>query len=360
MTTFDKLAIRINQTSRNFLVLFIFWYVCFLFFYFLTGQEQIFRTHLNLLDQDDLYVIILILSGTVALLFTLLDVLFAAPILRLLPRRLTLALKSLIYLAIAFLLLLAAADPLPALEQGNYQAALQKFPRVDIHLIRFVVYFSLATFLIHFFKAVMRKVGRGHFRSWLLGMLNKPIEQQRIFMFIDMKASTSIAEKLDHKKFSRLIQEVFNDLEVIDNYQGEIYQYLGDGAIISWGLREGLADGHFLKAFYAFRRAIHRRRRYYRRRYGIEPQFKAGAHAGKVMMLQVGQIRRDISYNGDTINTAARIESKCNELKQELLISENLYNMLNHKKGFSFKSAGQVQLEGKRRSVGIYQVKKKK
>ena len=77
------------------------------------------------------------------------------------------------------------------------------------------------------------------------------------------------------------------------------------------------------------------------------------------MMLQVGQIRRDISYNGDTINTAARIESKCSELKQELLISADLYNMLNSKKRFSFKNAGQIKLEGKRRSVGIYQVKKK-
>jgi adenylate cyclase len=83
-------------------------------------------------------------------------------------------------------------------------------------------------------------------------------------------------------------------------------------------------------------------------------------HAGKVMVLQIGQIRRDISYNGDTINTAARIESKCNDYKQDVLISKDLYDQLEMKNGFSFKHIGDAQLDGKRKAVGIYQVKNKK
>jgi adenylate cyclase len=39
------------------------------------------------------------------------------------------------------------------------------------------------------------------------------------------------------------------------------------------------------------------------------------------MVLQVEQTRRDIAYNGDTINIAACIESLCNEYQQALLIS---------------------------------------
>ncbi|MBS3769505.1 MAG: adenylate/guanylate cyclase domain-containing protein [Bacteroidales bacterium] len=361
MITWDKFVIRFNKMLHNLLSHFVFWYVSFLFFVFLTGEDQIFKIHLNVLQLKNLYLIILFLSAGVALLFTFLDGIFSDRILRFFPRRLMIFLKSMVYFVSAFILALLAARPsLDFPGEGNYGVILQQLPAMDIHFARFLVYFYLCGFFINFLKGVMRKVGKGNFRSWLLGMLNKPMEQERIFMFLDMKSSTSIAEKLNHKKFSHLIQDVFNDLEVVDNYQGEIYQYVGDGAIISWKLKDGLNNNNFLRAYYAFRRLIHRRRRYYRRKYGQEPRFKAGVHAGKVMVLQIGQIRRDISYNGDTINTAARIESKCNDYKQDILISKDLYDRLEMKNGFSFKHIGDVQLDGKRKAVGIYKVKNKK
>lgn len=361
MVTWDKLVIRFNKMLRNLLYHFVFWYASFVFFVFLTGEDQIFQVHLNLLELNNLYVIILFLSVGVSLLFTFLDGIFSDRITRFFPRRLMIFLKSIVYFFSAFILALLTARPsFSSFTQGDYNAILHQLPEMNIHFVRFLVYFYLCGFFINFLKGVMRKVGEGNFRSWILGMLNKPMEQERIFMFLDMKSSTSIAEKLNHKKFSHLIQDVFNDLEVVDNYQGEIYQYVGDGAIISWNLKDGLNRNNFLKAFFAFKKLIHRRRRYYRRKYGQVPKFKAGVHAGKVMVLQVGQIRRDISYNGDTINTAARIESKCNEYKQDMLISKDLYDSLEVKKGFGFKHIGEVQLNGKRKGVGIYQVKSRK
>jgi adenylate cyclase len=77
------------------------------------------------------------------------------------------------------------------------------------------------------------------------------------------------------------------------------------------------------------------------------------------MVLQVGQSRRDISYNGDTINTAARIESLCKEYRQDLLISEDLYKRTEDKETYLFKEIGKIKLKGKRKSTGIYQVKER-
>jgi adenylate cyclase len=208
-------------------------------------------------------------------------------------------------------------------------------------------------------KETVKKVGPGNFNSWILGLLNKPCEEERIFMFIDLKSSTTIAEKLGHKKFSHLVQDLFNDMAIVDNYDGEIYQYMGDGAIISWSLKNGLKQNKFLQAFFVFEKLIQKKHRYYKRKYNLTPQFKAGVHVGKVMVLQVGKIRRDISYNGDTMNTAARIESKCNELKSKLLISATLYNLITNKKRFIFKSVGKIELRGKRKAVEIYRVKTK-
>jgi adenylate cyclase len=75
------------------------------------------------------------------------------------------------------------------------------------------------------------------------------------------------------------------------------------------------------------------------------------------MVLLVGKIRRDISYNGDTINTAARIEAMCNEYKQNLLISGDLYNLMKDERDFNIKNVGNIKLKGKRKNVNIYQVK---
>jgi adenylate cyclase len=222
-----------------------------------------------------------------------------------------------------------------------------------------MVYFYFSCIFNNAFKQVKKRIGQGNFRNWFLGLMNKPREEKRIFMFIDMKASTTIAEKLQHKKFSYLVQDVFNDMAVVDNYYGEIYQYLGDGAIISWNLKRGLKNNNFLKAYYAYSNVLEKRSRYYKRKYGLEPKFKAGIHVGETMVLQVGSIRRDISYNGDTLNTTARIESMCGEYKQNLLISGDLYEMIIDKNGYSMKNIGNVKLKGKRKGVDIYQVKEK-
>ncbi|MBW2998075.1 adenylate/guanylate cyclase domain-containing protein, partial [Candidatus Woesearchaeota archaeon] len=143
------------------------------------------------------------------------------------------------------------------------------------------------------------------------------------------------------------------------NYNGEIYQYLGDGAIISWSVKDGIKHNNCINSFYAFIHVINKRRRYYQRRYGVIPSFKAGMHVGNVMVLQVGQIRRDISYNGDTLNATARIESMCNEYKQKLLISGDLFELLKDKKSFSFRNLGNIKLKGKRKGLDLYQLRPK-
>ena len=361
MITADKLIIRHNKFFRALLFHIIFWYLSLLFYTFITGEQQIFKVYFNLLEIENVYWVILFLSISIALLFSFIDFLFSERILRFFPIRLMVFLKSAMYLASAFILIvIAARSPITIYTSENYKEIVKLLPEMELPFYRFLLFFYVFGFLNNFIRGTIKKIGRGNMRSWIIGTMNKPREQERIFMFLDMKSSTSIAEKLEHKKFSRLVQDVFNDLAVVDNYDGEIYQYLGDGAIISWSIKNGLKRNNFLNAYYAFKKTIERRSRYYNRKYGIIPKFKAGAHAGKVMVLQVGQIRRDISYNGDTINTAARIESMCNEYKQNFLISGDLFNMIKNPKEFQFKEIANIKLKGKRKAVDIYQVKEKK
>lgn len=360
MLTKEKIVIRLRKVKRSLIFHFIFWYLSFLFYMFMTGEQQIFNVYLNLLRVENVYYIILFLSASVSILFTFLDTIFTDRLMRFFPVSFIIFIRSTLYFISAFaLILLAARSPLTIYTSKNYTEILKQLPDMDIYFYRFLGHFYLSCILNDFVKGMQKRMGRGNFRNWFFGLLNKPREESRIFMFIDMKASTTIAEKLQHKKFSHLVQDIFNDLAVVDNYNGSIYQYLGDGAIISWNLKRGLYRNNVLKAFFAFSHVINKRGRYYQRKYDLIPKFKAGIHVGKVMVLQVGQIRRDISYNGDTLNTAARIESMCNEYKQNLLISGDLFNMVEDQKEFSFKNVGDIKLKGKRKAVEIYQVKKK-
>lgn len=356
----EKLNIRLNQLFRNGSYQFLFWELAFLFYVFLTGENNIFRTYSGMIEIDSIYLIVTFISLFTSLLFSIIDTLFTDRVIRFFPIRLIIFIKSIIYFASAFIIIIVAAIPsINLVSVINYHELIIQLPATNIHLFRFLIFFYVLCFFNSLIKGTLKKIGSGNFNNWVFGILNKPREEERIFMFIDLKSSTTIAEKLGHKKFSHLVQDLFNDMAIVDNYGGEIYQYMGDGAIISWNLKNGLKGNKFLKAYFIFAKLLNKRQRYYKRKYNLIPKFKAGIHVGKVMVLQVGQIRRDISYNGDTMNTAARIESKCNELKQNLLISSNLYDLIIDKKEFRFKTIGEITLRGKRKAVEIYSVKPK-
>jgi len=339
----------------------IFWYAIFLFYIFITGDNRVFTIYFNLLHSDNVYFILLVFGVAISFLFFLLNLLLTDRLVRFLPMRMIVFFKWLVYFGSAFVfMLIAARFSVNQIRRDNYKEILQQIPTMDIHFFRFLAYFYLSGIIFNFLKGMRMRMGRMNFIRWFFGILSKPREEERIFMFLDMKSSTTIAEKLFHKKFSYLVQDVFNIMTVFGFYHGEIYQYLGDGAIISWTVKSGILDCNYLKAYFAFQKRISRRERYFNRKYKLLPGFKAGVHVGHVMVLQVGQTRRDISYNGDTINTAARIESMCNEYRQDLLISEELYKRTEDKDAYLFKEIGRIKLEGKRKSTGIYQVKERK
>lgn len=368
----DKIEIRFYKFINYLVYHSLFWIISFWFFIFLIPNNYLTQTYSTYLESYPKYAVIAILGASLGLLFTILDLLFTYRLMRFFPVRFTALIKSIVYFAAAFLILFAPDYQFfLSINKENINQILLKVPYENLDFIRFLVYFYFMCFLDNFFLEMSQKFGGNNFKQWISGVLNKPREEKRIFMFIDLKSSTSIAEKLQHKKFSHLVQDVFNDLAVVHNYGGEIYQYLGDGAIVSWPVKKGLKNANFLRAYFAVANVLKNRSRYYSRKYDLQPQFKAGAHIGEVMVLTVGQFRRDVSYNGDTMNTAARIESQCNELKQNLLISGELHVLIDDTRDFRFKNVGEISLRGKRKAmelVGVYKksatskktVKKKK
>lgn len=221
----------------------------------------------------------------------------------------------------------------------------------------FAIYFYLVvvdTFLT-ILSYINLMLGEGKLNKLLRGKYYHPRDEERIFMFLDLQSSTQLAEKLGHIRYSMLIQDCFNDMGVVAEYGAEIYQYLGDGAILTWKLEEGLRNQNCLKAFFHFKRILFEKRDYYLKEYHSEPFFKAGMNAGIVTVTEVGKYKKEIAYHGDTINTAARIQGKCNEFDKDFLISGRFIMRLDNVE-FGFDELGSIELRGKGELVEIYAV----
>jgi adenylate cyclase len=176
-------------------------------------------------------------------------------------------------------------------------------------------------------------------------------------MFLDLKSSTTIAETLGHYKYSKLIQDCFFDInDVVSQFDAEIYQYVGDEVVLSWPYAKGLANKNCVALFFEFQRVLHSKASYYQDKFGTIPEFKAGLHGGKLMVAEVGVIKKELAFHGDVINTSARIQAECNAHEVPILISEDLLRDLNFKDHYRSTSMGNVLLKGKRNALEIFTI----
>ncbi|GAB3584369.1 hypothetical protein GCM10027345_31340 [Hymenobacter daeguensis] len=211
---------------------------------------------------------------------------------------------------------------------------------------------SLFTSLLY---QLSNKVGRPALLRLFLGRYHHPVAEQRIFLFVDVKGSTTLAEELGNARYSQLIRDFFFDMGApIVAHRGEIYQYVGDEVVVTWEWQPGLEQARCVRCFFAMQQAIDLRRDYYLRTYGAVPAFKAGLHGGPVMATQVGAVKTELVFHGDVLNTTARIEAKCNALHSRLLLSAALYEALPHPAEFRFQALGAFPLRGKAGTVALY------
>ncbi|MFC1532685.1 hypothetical protein ACFL7M_04885 [Thermodesulfobacteriota bacterium] len=86
-----------------------------------------------------------------------------------------------------------------------------------------LIYMGSTLGIMLFFSEVSDNLGQGVLKNFLIGKYHKPREEERIFMFLDMKSSTTIAEKLGHEDYYKLLNDYYADLtEVIIQTSGEI------------------------------------------------------------------------------------------------------------------------------------------
>jgi adenylate cyclase len=198
----------------------------------------------------------------------------------------------------------------------------------------------------------------GDLIKYVTGRYHLPEEVNKIFLFLDLKSSTAIAERLGNTKYSSFLIDYFHDMTgAILMSKAEIYQYIGDEIILSWSFNNGIKHARCINCFFDIMTSIEMEKEKYMKKYGVHPEFKAALHGGNVSVTWIGTIKKEIVYHGDVLNTTARIQDECNKYGQKFLISEDMMQNVELPEYLRSEFVGEVQLKGKEKKVKIFGLK---
>ena len=230
----------------------------------------------------------------------------------------------------------------------------------DGEFLRGIIYTMLVYDFIIVFNQYDRLLGHRVMFLYASGKYQTPVRESRIFMFLDLKSSTHLAETMEKERYFNYINDFFHHIaEPVLRCSAEVYQYVGDEVVFTWKMKHGIKDAHCIRLYFMIKDIIKKNAYKYKSRYGNVPEFKAGVHCGEVITAVVGDIKKELVYNGDVLNTTARIRSACNDFNKDLLISEQLINKLKLPEEMLIENIGEVMLRGKSESVELFSLTKK-
>jgi class 3 adenylate cyclase len=199
----------------------------------------------------------------------------------------------------------------------------------DAHLAFALPFFALVAVTIQFVIQMNRMIGTNVLGYFAAGVYRQPKAEQRVFLFIDLVGSTQLAERLGSARYFELLRRFVDDLsDPVVESDGEIYQYAGDEVVITWRLAAGVRAANCVACFFAIRAAVARQRARYEREFGVVPQFRGGLHGGTVTAGELGDLRQQIVFVGDILNTAARLEEYAKRTGLDLVVSGALLEQL--------------------------------
>jgi adenylate cyclase len=191
-------------------------------------------------------------------------------------------------------------------------------------------------------------IGPRAFLNFISGRYHTPVEERRFVLFVDIAGSTGLAERLGGIAIHRLLDRTFRllTLSVID-YRGEVLNYVGDEVIVTWRERSGAVECRPLRCFMAMRDELARAAGQLQREFGVVPRIRGSLHFGSVIVGEIGDLKRAIVFNGDVMNTAARLEELSRDVDGGFLASRAAMQRFNSVPPFAVRDLGRLPIRGR-------------
>lgn len=228
--------------------------------------------------------------------------------------------------------------------------------RFDIHggLARDLTFSFCVALLLNAMIRVQSLIGPRVLWNFLIGRYYRPLREERVFLFLDLAGSTRMAEEMGDIEVQTLIAQFFFDIaRPIAAHGGETHRYIGDEIVVTWPMDRATHNARCLRCVQAIRDLMASRSSYYQKRFGTVPRFRIGLHGGPVVASEVGDDKREIVYFGDTINTAARLQSLAKERGVDSMISHGLLARLDVPDGLAVQPMSPATLAGKAEPLAV-------
>jgi adenylate cyclase len=262
------------------------------------------------------------------------------------PFLVVLVTRSLVWLGV-----IVAAVSLPLLTVAGLSFA----DVVDSQFVIAVGASFAAALLFNFLGQVNGLLGRGVLVGLILGRYHRPREEVRVFLLIDLRESTQIAERLGNLRYHAFLRRFISDVTgSVVRYGGEVHRYVGDEVILTWTAKEGLRGARCARAVFAISDTLEAGGPAYEAEFGAAPSFWAALHLGPVVTGEIGTIKHEIAFLGDTLNTASRIQQLGKELQRPFLASGAVIAAVDVPNDIACDSLGRVDLRGVDGSVELF------
>jgi class 3 adenylate cyclase len=184
--------------------------------------------------------------------------------------------------------------------------------------------------------------------------LGNSVEKELTIMFSDIRAFTSISEKLSPTEAFDFINDFFRNMApIISKHNGFIDKYIGDGIM---ALFPHTADDALLAGKAMMEELI----RFNKKNEKAGKPLVAigiGLHTGSCILGTVGEPRRmDTTVIADSVNLAARIEALTKFYKTPFIISEETHSRISSEQRPYMRFIGEARVKGKSIKTQLYKV----
>lgn len=206
-----------------------------------------------------------------------------------------------------------------------------------------VLYTLTAVCVVITTRQVSRKMGPGVLFNYVIGKYRQPKREFRIFLALDLKQSTTIAEQLGELRYHEFLKRYFYDLTFsIATHGGHVYRYVGDQVVISWMLDTGLKNCNAVRCFFAARDFIKQQEKYYHDHFSVIPSFRGVLDMGEVLTAEIGFDKQQLVFYGDALQRLAEMEKIGKQEHQDIVMSEFLAVPMRQNRDFCFTALTQL------------------
>jgi len=180
------------------------------------------------------------------------------------------------------------------------------------------------------------------------------IEKEVTVLFVDIRGFTAFSEANPPDKVVSMVNRYLAlTSRSIQEQEGTLDKYIGDATMAVFNAPNDLPDHAFraVKAAWMMKQGAVSLHDEIIRDYGVDLQFGIGINTGVAVVGNMGSdFRMDYTAIGDTVNTAARLES--NAEKGQVILSDSTYQLV--KEHVEVEDLGVLSVKNKKVGIQIY------